>query len=68
MSKNEDKYYSAVKNFYNLKKRYDKQLEDKKHKIKKLSTQPPMRCEDTTKLRRLTENIRKIPITPIFSI
>ena len=38
MSKNEDKYYSAVKNFYNLKKRYDKQLEDKKHKIKKLST------------------------------
>ena len=35
MSKNEDKYYSAVKNFYNLKKRYDKQLEDKKHKIKK---------------------------------
>tara|TARA_R100000808_G_C2152311_1_gene161658 strand:- start:1475 stop:2170 length:696 start_codon:yes stop_codon:yes gene_type:complete len=28
-------------------------------KIKKLPTQPPMRCEDNTKLRSLTENIAK---------
>ena len=37
MSKKNDKYYDAVKDFYNLKKRYDNILINKKNKLKKLS-------------------------------